>query len=90
MYCHCGSQLKHSICSRCAMHKQKIASNSQIAYCLATTVEGFAQERRPHLNAQASPFCSLPAQKPALVLPGHGQPRLEDNALMYIYSFALY
>ena len=35
------------------MHKQKIASNSQIAYCLAT-VEGFTQERRPHLNAQAS------------------------------------
>ena len=45
------------------MHKQKIASNSQIAYCLAT-VEGFTQERRPHFNAQASapasPSSSVP------------------------------
>ena len=41
-----------------------MASNSQIAYCLATTVEGFTQERRPHLNAQASapasPSSSVP------------------------------
>ena len=46
------------------MHTQKIASNSQIAYCLATTVECFTQERRPHLNAQASapasPSSSVP------------------------------
>ena len=45
------------------MHKQKIASNSEIAYCLATA-EGFTEERRPHLNAQASapasPSSSVP------------------------------
>ena len=39
------------------MHKQKIASNSQIAYCLATTVEGFTQEQA---SVPASPSSSVP------------------------------
>ena len=48
----------------CSAQAENRLELSQIAYCLATTVEGFTQERRPHLNAQASapasPSSSVP------------------------------